>query len=116
MEAVCLLSGGMDSSTLAGVTKNLGHDISALHRNYGQRTEGKELTCTMKIASLLEAGAFIRINLGYVTKSGASCLTYSRMIVDAFNPERQHIPNRYVPCRNEAFAAAVIRDPTECGA
>ncbi|MDD1687647.1 7-cyano-7-deazaguanine synthase [Methanoregula sp.] len=101
MEAVCSLSGGMDSSTLAGVTKSKGYGISALHRNYGQRIEGTELVCAKKIASLLVAGA--------------SCLTDSRMIVDAFNPERQHIPNRYVPCRKEAFAAAGIRDPTECG-
>jgi 7-cyano-7-deazaguanine synthase len=101
MEAACSLSGGMDSSTPAGVTKNSGYDISALHRNYGQCTEGKELTCAMKIASLLEAGT--------------SCLTDSSMIVDAFNPERQHISNRYVPCRKEAFAAAGTRDPVECG-
>src|SRR5208337_2723032 len=43
MNAVCLLSGGMDSSTLAYVAKSKGYDILALHMNYGQRTEHKEL-------------------------------------------------------------------------
>ena len=99
MEAACSLSGGMDSSTPAGVTKNSGYDISALHRNYGQCTEGKELTCAMKIASLLETGAGI--------------LTESRMIAGAFHLEHQHLPDTYVPCRNEAFAAAGIRDRYE---
>ena len=41
MKAVCLLSGGMDSSTLAYVAKSKGFDILALHLNYGQRTERK---------------------------------------------------------------------------
>ena len=42
MKAVCLLSGGMDSATLAYVAKSRGYDILALHLNYGQRTERKE--------------------------------------------------------------------------
>ncbi|MDD3046669.1 MAG: 7-cyano-7-deazaguanine synthase, partial [Methanocorpusculum sp.] len=49
-KAVCLLSGGMDSTTLAFVAKKMGYDILALHVNYGQRTEKKELECAKKIA------------------------------------------------------------------
>ncbi|MDD5187436.1 MAG: 7-cyano-7-deazaguanine synthase, partial [Methanoregula sp.] len=39
MKAVCLLSGGMDSSTLAYLAQSQGYEILALHLNYGQRTE-----------------------------------------------------------------------------
>ena len=42
MKAVCLLSGGMDSTTLAYVAKDMGYDILALQLNYGQLTEAKE--------------------------------------------------------------------------
>ena len=50
MKAVCLLSGGMDSSTLAFLAKHDGYDILALHFTYGQRTEEKERECAKRIA------------------------------------------------------------------
>jgi len=100
MKAVCLLSGGMDSSTLAYEAKNRGYTILALHLNYGQRTEGKEKKCAKKIAALLNAEAFVEINLDYFTKFGASSLTDDTIPVEEFDPERAHIPNTYVPFRN----------------
>jgi 7-cyano-7-deazaguanine synthase len=100
MKAVCLLSGGMDSSTLAYVAKRRGYTILALHLNYGQRTEGKEKKCAKKIASLLNAEAFVEITLDYFSKFGASSLTDDTIAVEAFDPERAHIPNTYVPFRN----------------
>jgi 7-cyano-7-deazaguanine synthase len=100
MKAVCLLSGGMDSSTLAFLAKSEGYDILALHLNYGQRTEGKELASAKKIASLLNAEAFVEINLDYFTKFGASSLTDRNVAVEEFDPARVHMPNTYVPFRN----------------
>lgn len=100
MKAVCLLSGGMDSSTLAYLAKSEGYDILALHLNYGQRTEGKELRCARKIASLLEAEAFVEISLDYFAKFGASSLTDREIAVETFDPARAHMPNTYVPFRN----------------
>ena len=105
MKAVCLLSGGMDSSTLAYLAKSMGYDILTLHLNYGQRTEGKELACAKKIASLLNAGAFVEISLDYFTKFGASSLTDTEIAVETFDPARAHIPNTYVPFRNANLLA-----------
>lgn len=105
MKAVCLLSGGMDSSTLAYHAKSKGYDILALHLNYGQRTEGKELVSAKKIASLLEAEAFIEISLDYFTKFGASSLTDKEIAVEKFDPARVHLPNTYVPFRNANLLA-----------
>ena len=48
--AVCLLSGGMDSTTLAYVAKDMGYGIIALHFTYGQRTEEKERECARTVA------------------------------------------------------------------
>ncbi len=105
MKAVCLLSGGMDSSTLAYLAKSKGYDIFALHLNYGQRTEGKELTCAKKIASLLNAEAFVEISLDYFTKFGASSLTDAGIAVEKFDQARAHVPNTYVPFRNANLLA-----------
>src|SRR5208337_3783596 len=100
MNAVCLLSGGMDSSTLAYVAKSKGYDILALHMNYGQRTEQKELASAKKIAKLLDAKAFVEINLDYFAKFGANSLTDKEIAVEDFDPERADMPNTYVPFRN----------------
>jgi len=100
MKAVCLLSGGMDSSTLAYVAKSRGYEILALHLNYGQRTERKELISAKKIASLLYAEEFVEISLDYFAKFGSSSLTDEKITVEKYDPERTHLPNTYVPFRN----------------
>ena len=100
MKAVCLLSGGMDSSTLAYLAKSEGYDICALHLNYGQRTESKELACAKKIASLLDAKDFIAVNVGYFSQFGESSLTDKKIAVEEFDAARAHVPNTYVPFRN----------------
>ena len=100
MKAVCLLSGGMDSSTLAYLAKSEGYEICALHLNYGQRTESKELACAQKIASLLIAKDFITVNVGYFSQFGESSLTDKKIAIEQFDPERAHVPNTYVPFRN----------------
>jgi len=105
MKAVCLLSGGMDSSTLAYLAKSEGYDIYALHLNYGQRTEEKERACAKKIAELLGAQDFVEVDVGYFSLFGASSLTDPAIAVEGFDPARAHIPNTYVPFRNANLLA-----------
>ena len=100
MKAVCLISGGMDSSTLAYLAKSEGYDILAIHANYGQRTENKERACARKIAGLLGAQDVVEIDLRYFPQFGASSLTDLAITVDRFDPDRAHVPNTYVPFRN----------------
>ena len=82
-KAVCLLSGGMDSTTLAFVAKKMGYDILALHVNYGQRTERKELEAAKKVADALGVVEFLEISLDYFKKFGASSLTDMNIEVEA---------------------------------
>jgi 7-cyano-7-deazaguanine synthase len=100
MKAVCLLSGGMDSSTLGYLAKSEGYDILALHLNYGQRTEKKERACAKKIAQLLGAKDFVEVDIGYFARFGASSLTDRTIAVEEFDPAKAHMPNTYVPFRN----------------
>ena len=99
MKAVCLLSGGMDSSTLAYLAKHDGYDVLALHLTYGQRTESKERECARLIASHLNALEFLDIDLSYLIKVGSSSLTDPSIPVKPFQ-EGSGIPNTYVPFRN----------------
>jgi 7-cyano-7-deazaguanine synthase len=68
--------------------------------NYGQRTERRELLSAKKIASLLQAEAFIEINLDYFAQLEGSSLTNKKIVLEDYNPERLHIPGTYVPFRN----------------
>lgn len=49
-KAVCIISGGMDSALSAKIAQKEGYEIIALHFNYAQRTQTKELECFRCIA------------------------------------------------------------------
>jgi 7-cyano-7-deazaguanine synthase len=100
MKAVCLISGGMDSATLAYLARDEGYDLVCLHFNYGQRTERKERASARKIAGLLDAEEFIEVDLAYLARFGGSSLTDRRLAVDQHRDDREGIPNTYVPFRN----------------
>ena len=100
MKAVCLMSGGMDSTTLAYVAKDMGYDILALHMNYGQRTQRKELACARCVAERLDAVDCVEISLVYFTKFGASSLPVMSIPVEEGTMCRADHSNTYVPFRN----------------
>jgi 7-cyano-7-deazaguanine synthase len=100
MKAVCLLSGGMDSSTLAYVARDMGYEIYALHMTYGQRTENRERKCAQKIAHLLGAPEFLEINIDYFARIGGSSLTDRSMEIADHEEGAAGIPSTYVPFRN----------------
>lgn len=100
MKAVCLLSGGMDSSTLAYLAKHDGYEILALHFTYGQRTEDKELECAHRIARSLNALEFLDVDLAYLKRVGASSLTDPNIKVKSHEKAGEGIPQTYVPFRN----------------
>lgn len=100
MKAVCLLSGGMDSSTLAYLARDRGYSVLALHLNYGQRTQEKERASARTIARLLGAAEVLEIDLSYFSVFGSSSLTDRTIPVAPYHPEAEDIPNTYVPFRN----------------
>lgn len=100
MKAVCLLSGGMDSSTLAYLAKHDGYEILALHFTYGQRTEDKERECAHLIARNLNALEFLDVDLAYLKRVGASSLTDPNITVKSHEKAGGGIPQTYVPFRN----------------
>ena len=107
--AVCIISGGMDSALSAKIAWNEGYEIIALHFNYGQRTQIKELECFRKIASAIDASETYVIDLPFFEQIGASALTDKNIDVPTGGLE-QGVPVTYVPFRNGIFlsiAAAI---------
>ncbi|RRS29842.1 MAG: 7-cyano-7-deazaguanine synthase [Epsilonproteobacteria bacterium (ex Lamellibrachia satsuma)] len=108
-KAVCIISGGMDSALSAKIAQKDGYEIIALHFNYGQRTQEKELKCFRKIAAAVEARETYEIDLPFFEQIGASALTDKNIDVPTGGLE-DGVPVTYVPFRNGIFlsiAAAI---------
>ena len=101
-KAVCIISGGMDSALSVKMAQVEGYEIIALHFNYGQRTQQKELECFRKIASAVEASESYEIDLPFFEQIGASALTDTTIDVPTGGIE-EGVPVTYVPFRNGIF-------------
>ena len=100
--AVCIISGGMDSALSAKIAQKEGYKIIALHFNYGQRTQNKELECFRNIAKNVEASEVYEIDLPFFEQIGASALTDKSIEVPTGGLE-DGVPVTYVPFRNGIF-------------
>lgn len=98
--AVVLMSGGMDSTLCAAIAKEDGYEIAALHLNYGQRTQNRELQAFNEVCDFYEIKHRLIVDIGYLKQIGGSSLTDEKLSIpkDGLNPDR--IPNTYVPFRN----------------
>jgi len=123
-KAVCLLSGGLDSSTTLAVAKSEGYDLYALSIDYGQRHK-RELSSARKIADFFGAREHKILKVP-LSKFGGSALTDNKIPVPEmrkFSCSNPEIPTTYVPARNIiflslafAYAEAVKADAVYIGA
>jgi 7-cyano-7-deazaguanine synthase len=101
-KAVCVISGGMDSALSATIAKKEGYDIIAVHFNYNQRTQQKELESYRKIIKELGVSNSYEIDLPFFEDIGASALTDRSIDVPTSGLE-YGVPVTYVPFRNGIF-------------
>jgi 7-cyano-7-deazaguanine synthase len=102
-KAVCLVSGGLDSSTCLGIAQRDGYDCYALSFDYGQRhlIELESAACVAKYFHAIEHRV-ARIDLRVF---GASALTADIDVPKQRSTEDMTvaIPITYVPARNTIF-------------
>ena len=101
-KAICILSGGMDSSLASYMAKNDGYEIIAVHFNYGQRTQDRELKAFRDICDDLKILEKYEIDIPFFTQIGASALTDKNIDVPTGGIEAG-VPITYVPFRNGIF-------------
>ena len=101
-KAICILSGGMDSSLASYMAKNDGYEIIAVHFNYGQRTQDRELKAFRDICDDLKILEKYEIDIPFFTQIGASALTDKTIDVPTGGIEAG-VPITYVPFRNGIF-------------
>jgi 7-cyano-7-deazaguanine synthase len=105
--AVVLLSGGLDSYTVAAVAKRDGFALFALSINYGQR-HAQELDASRTVARALGVERHLELDLD-LTRIGGSALTSSQIDVPKDQPiDPDVIPSTYVPARNTIFLSVAM--------
>jgi len=113
-KAVCIMSGGMDSTLSAYIMKSKGYEIIAVHFNYNQRTQTKELECFNNICNALDVKEKYILDLDFFKQLGASALTDKNLDIPV-NGVEEGVPITYVPFRNGIFlsmAAAIAEKET----
>tara|TARA_Y100001978_G_scaffold150667_1_gene135789 strand:+ start:1214 stop:1870 length:657 start_codon:yes stop_codon:yes gene_type:complete len=103
---IILTSGGLDSSTVAGIAKSSGAKIFGLSFDYGQR-HNKELEAAKRISKHFEFEdlKIIKIDLSLW---GGSSLTDLTKEIPIAGVDKNIIPNTYVPGRNTIFIAIAL--------
>jgi len=98
--AIVLVSGGMDSCVcLAEAARDF--EVAALHINYGQRTEARELRAFTELADHYGVTRRLVADISYLKAIGGSSLIDAALPVETGLPEPgQGVPSTYVPFRN----------------
>jgi 7-cyano-7-deazaguanine synthase len=107
-KAVCLLSGGLDSSTCLALARRDGYECYALSFDYGQRHR-VELQAAARVAQAMGAARHVvaRIDLRQI---GHSALTADADVPKGRSAQDMShgIPVTYVPARNTIFLSFAL--------
>lgn len=105
-KAVVLLSGGLDSATVAAQAIADGYEVIALSFNYGQRHARELLAAKQVVARLgIKDHFVVEVNLA---QWGGSALTDSTLSIPTEGINPNEIPITYVPGRNTVFIAIAL--------
>jgi 7-cyano-7-deazaguanine synthase len=106
MKAICLLSGGLDSSTCLAWARHQGFECYALSFDYGQRHR-TELEAAKRVAESIGTAQHITVPID-LRLFGGSALTDSQIDVPKSGPGAPGIPVTYVPARNTIFLSLAL--------
>ena len=104
--AVILFSGGLDSTTILALAKDLGYAPYVLSVSYGQR-HSSELAAAKHIGKKMGVVRHEVVNLD-LTRFGGSALTDSSIAVPITPGKDHEIPITYVPARNTILLSLAL--------
>jgi 7-cyano-7-deazaguanine synthase len=108
MKAVCLLSGGLDSSTCLAIARREGYDCYAMSFDYGQRHR-VEVEAARRVGESLGVSGHVAVPID-LRAFGGSALTADIEVPKGRSAgEMAHgIPITYVPARNTVFLSFAL--------
>ena len=106
--AVTLLSGGLDSTTIFAIAKAEGFDVHALTFSYGQR-HSHEINVAKRVAETMGAASHTVIDID-LRQFGGSALTADIPVPKGRRESdmADEIPVTYVPARNTIFLSFAL--------
>ena len=109
-KAVILLSGGMDSCVTLALAHQSEHKLYALHLNYGQLTEKKELKSFKEICKHYNIPSSQRliIDVSHFKQIGSSALTDKSIPLNKSGKIDTKVPTSYVPFRNAHILSIAV--------
>ena len=106
--AVVLLSGGLDSATVAAIAAGEGFQINALSFSYGQR-HSFELEAARKVAKSLQVAQHRVATIDLRVFGGSALTDHIDVPKGRSGTEMEHgIPITYVPARNTIFLSFAL--------
>ncbi len=100
--AIVLLSGGLDSATVAYHAASKGYEIFALTVNYGQR-HSRELESAKMVAGAVGAKKHVVLELPLDLWGGSSLTDANMDVPEGGFTIGKEVPSTYVPARNLIF-------------
>tara|TARA_B100001559_G_scaffold320560_1_gene333147 strand:+ start:449 stop:1135 length:687 start_codon:yes stop_codon:yes gene_type:complete len=106
--AVILLSGGLDSTTVAAIANKAQYELHGITINYGQKHD-YELQASKEVAKYLKFKSHAIIDIDLASFGGSSLVSDDIEIPKNRDIENVHdIPSTYVPARNTVFLSIAL--------
>ncbi len=106
MNAILLLSGGLDSYTAGAIARREGNDLYALTVRYGQ-VHAQEVVAARAVAASLQVSRHIELDVN-LAAFGGSTLVGEGSIPKDRALDAPGIPSTYVPARNTIFLSLAL--------
>lgn len=90
----------MDSALVAAIAQENAYKVAALHLNYGQKTEARELQAFNDVCDAMNISIRLVTDISHLSQIGGSSLTDKNMDVLDANLDNLDVPSSYVPFRN----------------
>src|ERR1041384_2561898 len=106
-QAVLLLSGGLDSTTLLAVARRDGFDVHAMTLRYGQR-HASEIEAARRVATRFGVRDHVIVDIDLRTFGGSALTSDIAVPKDRPLEQDEGIPITYVPARNTIFLSFAL--------
>jgi 7-cyano-7-deazaguanine synthase len=107
VNAVVLLSGGLDSTTAAAIARSEGCQLFALTIRYGQ-VHDRELEAARKVAIALGVSRHVELDVDLRAFGGSALTGHGAIPKDRDLEDARTIPSTYVPARNTVFLSLAL--------
>jgi 7-cyano-7-deazaguanine synthase len=115
-KAVLLLSGGLDSATVAALARDAGYELYALSFDYGQRHRF-ELEAARRVGQTVGVERHIVLPIDLAQFGGSALTADIDVPKDRSSAEMDHgVPVTYVPARNTVFLSLALAYAETLGA